>query len=82
MYRELISPLFVSLDNPEVKELACYDNIVFISQLFLEVRYFITGVSCDDTVYQCACELICRIDPVGEIIAKIPLGRVLEYDSL
>ena len=81
MDREFVSPFFVPFNDPEIEEFACVDDVVFIAQLFLEVRDFVPGISGDDAVYQSAGERIGCIDPVGELLAQVPFLGVLEDDA-
>ena len=82
MYGQFIRPLFISFDDPEIEELACVDDIVFIAQLFFKVRDFIPRISGDDAVYQCAGEFICCVYPLCEFLTQFPFFRVFQDDAL
>ena len=45
MDREFVSPFFITFDDPKIEELARVEEVVFIAQLFLEIRDFIPGIS-------------------------------------
>ena len=80
--RQNILPFRIAFDDPQIEQLAGIDQVVFVSELFAELRGLFSGIAGDDPVDEGACEFVIVFDPADEFGFKVPFVCVFQNDSL